>query len=156
MSSLGGFCISKHQQALDHQRLAALGYVFSASVPPYLASAASTSLKIVQSDEKLRTELGKKSEYLSELFGEVVGGCGHVGIGGAGKSPVKVVFGKDLDDEEEFLNKLRVFLLDNGVFTSIVLRPRVCLPVYVTIEHSYSDLETLSRLLFQGVRQVFV
>lgn len=57
VASVGGFCAGK-SYVIDHQRLSGLGYCFSASVPPMLASAAMESLNIMQSQtdifEKLR------------------------------------------------------------------------------------------------------
>lgn len=37
LSSVGGFCAGD-REVVDHQRLSGLGYCFSASLPPYLAT----------------------------------------------------------------------------------------------------------------------
>lgn len=37
VASIGGFCAGE-REIVDHQRLSGLGYCFSASLPPYLAS----------------------------------------------------------------------------------------------------------------------
>ena len=37
LASIGGFC-SGEREIVDHQRLSGLGYCFSASLPPYLAT----------------------------------------------------------------------------------------------------------------------
>lgn len=45
--SVGGFCAGSHQ-VVDHQRLSGAAYCFSASVVPYLATAASECLSILE------------------------------------------------------------------------------------------------------------
>lgn len=53
VASVGGFC-SGDREIVDHQRLSGLGYCFSASLPPYLASAAVAALDIIEKDGKER------------------------------------------------------------------------------------------------------
>ena len=48
LASVGGFCVG-HHEVCDHQRLCGQGYCFSASLPPYLATAAHEALDIVSS-----------------------------------------------------------------------------------------------------------
>ncbi|XP_012278806.1 serine palmitoyltransferase 1 [Orussus abietinus] len=56
MGSIGGFCVGS-SFIIDHQRLAGLGYCFSASLPPLLTAAAITSLDTLE----------KKPEILERL-----------------------------------------------------------------------------------------
>ena len=44
---MGGFCCGNHEM-VDHQRLSGLGYCFSASLPPYLATAAIGALNVLE------------------------------------------------------------------------------------------------------------
>lgn len=44
LGSVGGFCVG-HSEVCDHQRLCGQGYCFSASLPPYLATAAIEALR---------------------------------------------------------------------------------------------------------------
>lgn len=53
LGSVGGFCAGEHQ-VIEHQRINASGYCFSASLPPYLSAAAIASLEIIQSRPALR------------------------------------------------------------------------------------------------------
>ncbi|GBF89694.1 serine palmitoyltransferase [Raphidocelis subcapitata] len=46
LGSVGGFCVG-HSEVCDHQRLCGQGYCFSASLPPYLATAAIAALRIL-------------------------------------------------------------------------------------------------------------
>uniref|UniRef100_A0A383WDB8 serine C-palmitoyltransferase n=1 Tax=Tetradesmus obliquus TaxID=3088 RepID=A0A383WDB8_TETOB len=47
LASVGGFCVG-HHEVCDHQRLCGQGYCFSASLPPYLATAAAEALAILE------------------------------------------------------------------------------------------------------------
>lgn len=47
LGSVGGFCAGA-DMVVDHQRLAATGYVFSAALPPYTTVAASRALRVIE------------------------------------------------------------------------------------------------------------
>ncbi|XP_048239080.1 serine palmitoyltransferase 1-like [Haliotis rufescens] len=47
IASIGGFCCGR-KYVIDHQRLSGLGYCFSASLPPMLASAATQAISILE------------------------------------------------------------------------------------------------------------
>lgn len=49
MASIGGFCVGS-SFIVEHQRLSGLGYCFSASLPPLLATAAITALDLMERD----------------------------------------------------------------------------------------------------------
>ena len=69
MAGVGGFCAGK-SYVIDHQRLSGLGYCFSASVPPLLASAAMQSLQVMQDQpdifEKIRNNAKSLRRKLKE------------------------------------------------------------------------------------------
>jgi serine palmitoyltransferase len=48
LASVGGFCAGSHD-VCDHQRLSGSGYCFSASLPPFLATAATAALGVLRS-----------------------------------------------------------------------------------------------------------
>ncbi|KVH93801.1 Aminotransferase, class I/classII [Cynara cardunculus var. scolymus] len=56
LASEGGFCTGSNR-VVDHQRLSSSGYVFSASLPPYLASAAITAIDVIEENPQLLTKL---------------------------------------------------------------------------------------------------
>lgn len=43
LASVGGFCVGE-KEVVEHQRLSGSGYCFSASLPPFLATAASAAI----------------------------------------------------------------------------------------------------------------
>ena len=52
IGSIGGVCVGS-EEVVDHQRLSGAGYCFSASAPPFLASAAIASLKRIRNNPAL-------------------------------------------------------------------------------------------------------
>ena len=69
MASVGGFCAGK-SYIVDHQRLSGLGYCFSASVPPMMASAAIESLKEMEKDHHMFIQLRSNACHLREQLRE--------------------------------------------------------------------------------------
>ncbi len=67
MASVGGFCAGK-AYVIDHQRLSGLGYCFSASVPPMMASAAIEGLNLLERDAQMFTKLRHNAKKMRELL----------------------------------------------------------------------------------------
>ncbi|PPD76238.1 hypothetical protein GOBAR_DD26835 [Gossypium barbadense] len=72
LATEGGFCTGS-ARVIDHQRLSSSGYVFSASLPPYLASAAITAIDILEQNpdltSKLKENIGILWKGLSDIRG---------------------------------------------------------------------------------------
>merc|ERR1711970_1493523 len=60
LGSIGGFCCGP-SYIIDHQRLSGLGYCFSASLPPMLASAAIEALSVIEESPSLVLDLQQKA-----------------------------------------------------------------------------------------------
>ena len=67
VASVGGFCAGK-AYVIDHQRLSGLGYCFSASVPPMMASAAIEALSIMEGNRALFSRLRGNARRMRELL----------------------------------------------------------------------------------------
>ncbi len=67
VASVGGFCAGK-AYVIDHQRLSGLGYCFSASVPPMMASAAIEGLNIMEGNSSIFTRLRANAKKMRELL----------------------------------------------------------------------------------------
>ena len=66
IGSIGGFAVGS-SFVVDHQRLSAQGYCFSASLPPLLAAAAIEALNIMEeTNTTLFDDLMEKSRYLHQ------------------------------------------------------------------------------------------
>lgn len=63
LGTVGGFCAGEAGM-IDHQRLAATGYVFSASLPPYMTTAASKSIEIIERQPQLVAALQKNAKTM--------------------------------------------------------------------------------------------
>ena len=70
---MGGFCAGD-REIVDHQRLSGLGYCFSASLPPFLATAAVGALDVLESRAgTLLPALEQNSRLLRSRLAEVSG-----------------------------------------------------------------------------------
>ncbi|KAM5583368.1 hypothetical protein ABKV19_003324 [Rosa sericea] len=72
LAAEGGFC-TRSARVTDHQRLSSSGYVFSASLPPYLASAAITAIDVLEENPDLITKLKKNITLLWKGLSGVMG-----------------------------------------------------------------------------------
>ncbi|KAG5493347.1 hypothetical protein GH5_02090 [Leishmania sp. Ghana 2012 LV757] len=69
MGAVGGFCAGSSSM-IDHQRLAATAYVFSASLPPYITAAVSQSLAVLARDETFVANLQKHTKRMRKYLRE--------------------------------------------------------------------------------------
>lgn len=72
LGSIGGFCYGS-KQVINHQRLNASGYCFSASLPPYLAAGALVALRLLGEQPELREKLGRNAAVLRAGLASVPG-----------------------------------------------------------------------------------
>ncbi|XP_004291082.1 PREDICTED: long chain base biosynthesis protein 1 [Fragaria vesca subsp. vesca] len=72
LAAEGGFCTGS-ARVTDHQRLSSSGYVFSASLPPYLASAAITAIDVLEENPDLIMKLKKNISLLWKGLAGVTG-----------------------------------------------------------------------------------
>lgn len=160
--SVGGVCIGD-EEVIDHQRLSGAGYCFSASAPPFTASAAILSL------EALQEKSAKLLEALAICRKALYSGLKtipQIEITSDERSPI--VFARLLSEyptrtqEEEAINKIVTKCLDNGVAvvsTSHVkplmhVKPPPSIRMTVTAAHSVSDVENAVKVLKKAVGSV--
>ena len=73
VGSIGGFAVGS-SFVIDHQRLSAQGYCFSASLPPLLAAAAIEALNLMEADNtSLFETLMNKSKHLHKKLSDIKG-----------------------------------------------------------------------------------
>ncbi|KAF8413413.1 hypothetical protein HHK36_001395 [Tetracentron sinense] len=72
LATEGGFCTGS-ARVIDHQRINSSGYVYSASLPPYLASAAITSIDVLEENPDLITKLRGNIAVLWEGLSDIPG-----------------------------------------------------------------------------------
>lgn len=148
LATEGGFCTGS-ARVIDHQRLSSSGYVFSASLPPYLASAAITAIDVLEENPHLITKLEKNIATLRKGLSDVQG----LEIVSDPKSPMVFLKLKkstgslkgDLQVLEDIAERL---LKEHAVFVATSKRSildKCKLPagirLYVSAGHSETDLE---------------
>ncbi|KAG8234439.1 hypothetical protein J437_LFUL014185 [Ladona fulva] len=87
IASIGGFCAGS-SFIVEHQRLSGLGYCFSASLPPLLASAAIRALEIMEKNPQMFADLKALCQTMHESLASING----FNLQGHPDSPVKHLF----------------------------------------------------------------
>lgn len=88
IGSIGGVTIG-NEEVVDHQRLSGAGYCFSASAPPFTASAAIAALQHMEAHPKCVTRLQEKVAYMYKKLGEA--DLTHLVVTSDERSPVVVL-----------------------------------------------------------------
>uniref|UniRef100_A0A915B0A7 Serine palmitoyltransferase 1 n=2 Tax=Parascaris univalens TaxID=6257 RepID=A0A915B0A7_PARUN len=117
LASTGGFCAGR-SFVVTHQRLSGLGYCFSASLPPFLATAASEGLRIMDVEPERFQRLRDNCKMLHAGLVKALKGT-KFAVSGFELSPVQHIFYRD-DDRKVVETKLDR-LVENMFEKSIVL-----------------------------------
>jgi serine palmitoyltransferase len=96
LGSTGGFCCGT-KQITSHQRLNSSGYVFSASLPPYLAATAIASLEMIEKEPHRPESLRNKSNAFRKALGQFQNG---LIISGEENSPITHISFPLLPDQD--------------------------------------------------------
>ncbi|XP_033737233.1 serine palmitoyltransferase 1-like isoform X2 [Pecten maximus] len=94
MGTCGGFCCGK-KYVIDHQRLSGLGYCFSASLPPMLATVATEALRTMEQDPSMLTKLSHNCQQVHEKLSRIPG----IQVNGDPVAPIKHVRLEELNDD---------------------------------------------------------
>ncbi|CAD5170837.1 unnamed protein product [Musa acuminata subsp. malaccensis] len=147
----GGFCTGS-VRVVDHQRLSSSGYVFSASLPPFLASAAVSAVNYLEGNPSVLTSLRSNIALLWKGLSDVPG----LTIGSHPLSPIvflklKKSTGSSKGDLELLNNIADRMLKEDSVFivsTKRSVLDKCRLPVgirlFVSAGHSESDIRKVS------------
>ncbi|XP_068652268.1 long chain base biosynthesis protein 1b-like [Aristolochia californica] len=150
----GGFCTGSIR-VVDHQRLSSSGYVFSASLPPYLASAAITAIDMLDENPNLLRKLKENLAILWKGLTDVPG----LSIASNPLSPIIFLqlkkstgsFKSDLNLLEEItcrvLKEDSVFLVASKKSVLDKCRLPAGIRMFVSSAHSESDLLKASEAL---------
>lgn len=113
LAGIGGFCVSRHPE-LEHVRLAARPYIFTASPSPAVIAATRTALDKVIHGQALRKQLWRNIHQLYAALNEL----GYT-LGSADPGPVAAIV---LPDRESALAHW-YGLLDAGVYANLMIPP---------------------------------
>ena len=161
IGSVGGFCIGS-KQVINHQRLNAAGYCFSASLPPYLAAGALEALRLLGQRPELRTVLGQNAATLRAGLASVPGI-----LPPAGESFCPVIHVRLADTSmapaaqeallqrvcDRTLSKHRVMLVTAKYSNVDRLKPGPSIRIAVSAAHSQADMEAAARALRECLRE---
>mmetsp|Transcript_23946 Transcript_23946/g.61455 ORF Transcript_23946/g.61455 Transcript_23946/m.61455 type:complete len:496 (+) Transcript_23946:125-1612(+) len=158
MATIGGFCCGD-REICDHQRLSGAGYCFSASLPPFLATAALGALSYMEQGGQDQLEAVRRNAQLmrSKLAGSLTG----LQVTGGALDAVSPLIHLCLtqppasaDTATDTLQDVVDGCLAEGVLLSInsvsrldAARPPPSLRLAVTSEHSAADLSTAAKVL---------
>ncbi|KAL8130698.1 hypothetical protein V2J09_019853 [Rumex salicifolius] len=154
LATEGGFCTGS-ARVIEHQRLSSSGYVFSASLPPYLASAAISAIDVIEENPALMNTL---KENIALLWAELKGLQG-LEIASDPHSPIVFLrmthsSGSSKDDLKLLEDLAHQVLEEDSVLVAVSKRSihdKCRLPVgiklFVSAAHSKSDLSKASQAL---------
>ncbi|WMV54220.1 hypothetical protein MTR67_047605 [Solanum verrucosum] len=154
LATEGGFCTGS-TRVIEHQRLSSSGYVFSASLPPYLASAAVKAFDILEENPDLITKLRENINILfkglqdihgMEIMSDPLSPIVFLRLKkstGSSKSDLKLL--EDIADR--VLKEDSVFVVTSKRSTLDKCKLPVGLRLFVSAGHSESDLEKASKSL---------
>lgn len=161
VSSVGGFCCGS-SGIVFHQRLHASGYVYSASLPPLLATAAHAAFDYINGHSELPKTLLEKTK----TFIEGLNGVKGMHVRSAINSPVihleLVNRPKQRMDEEETLQAICDKALENGVHVSRAYYipeqeqypPAPSIRFYVSTAHSDEQIKTAVEVIKKAAASV--
>ncbi|GAM22010.1 hypothetical protein SAMD00019534_051850 [Acytostelium subglobosum LB1] len=115
-SSGGGFCVGD-EKVVTHQRLNCVGYVFSASLPPFLATSATKAIDLLERDPALLTKLSNNIEFIFKQLQDING----LQLFGSPLSPVLHLRVQathstgNRDQDEDLLEQIVVESLNKGL-----------------------------------------
>ncbi|GAB2294463.1 serine palmitoyltransferase component [Dionaea muscipula] len=154
LATEGGFC-SGSARTIEHQRLSSSGYVFSASLPPYLASAAISAIDVLEENPALVTKLKENVALLwaglSDLQGLEIASNPHSPIvflrlkssTGSTKSDLRVL--EDVADQ--VLRNHAVFVVTSKKSPLDKSPVPVGIKLFVSAAHTESDLQKASEAI---------
>ncbi len=173
VGSIGGFCAGAREM-VDHQRLSGLGYCFSASLPPYLASTSCAVIREWMDDSVrlrgLQKKLWANGAAFREAFGKAMGPSGRYEVLGDAASPLLHVRFRTAaaDDDEVTEQNLKMQVAveralekDKVLFTvakysklDASYRPRPSIKVALKSSLSEADARLAAKSLAQSLASV--
>ena len=178
LGSIGGVTVG-NEEVVDHQRLSGAGYCFSASCPPFTASAAIQALSQLESRPELLRRLNENKEYFHKRLTavEMNGIIPQVLVVTSDeRSPIvfmeisenaeKVLKDKSLPDDASLLEAVVQECLQNGVAMVSTARhaqeesmanevPSPAIKLTLSTVHTKEDIDQCLSTLRMAVQNVF-
>lgn len=159
LSTVGGLCMGE-KAVIDHQRLSGAGYCFSASAPPYVATAGTVNLKLLDTMKDVFPDLRSKAELnrknLLQIDGVV---CSGDNVSPLAHLRLQRSLGSELEDQL-FWVKVQAEMREHDILVDVPCyipaekqRPAPSLRVMVSTNHKKTDIEKLSTTLSTVIRE---
>jgi serine palmitoyltransferase len=158
VGSIGGITTGS-EEIVDHQRLSGSGYCFSASSPPFTATAAITSLEMMQTQPETLQQLRKNLKY---LYSKLDTFCKQkmeevLVVTSDERSPLVFLQVANISETESlnkyaFLEEVVKECVDRGVaFVAVPTEPSPAIRMSVSAVHTFMDIDTAVQVLGESV-----
>lgn len=163
IASTGGFCCGR-TFVIDHQRLSGLGYCFSASSPPLLATAALESLKIIENEPERLDNLRSMCKLMHEKLNKLT----YFRVLGQEISPIFHLIIKNPESinstASNLLQSLTNLVRQNGVVITKaaylmdqeMFPPEPSIRIAVSAHFDESDVQKIVDTIEQASKQLFI
>ncbi|KAL2714983.1 serine palmitoyltransferase 1 [Vespula squamosa] len=159
IGSIGGFCVGT-TFIVEHQRLGALGYCFSASLPPLLTTAAITAINIMENNPNIFKSLKDKCITIDNALKEVP----YIETQSFAESPLKHLYlkeKKNYSEEIKILTSISKRCIENNlaIISPTYLEtekqlPRPSLRLCVSVLLTESDIDFAISTLKKCVKEI--
>ena len=161
IGSIGGVTVG-NEEIVDHQRLSGAGYCFSASSPPFTASAAIAALNRMESHRECITRLQENVTHIYEKLGKA--DLTHLVVTSDERSPIVVLqLFKESIYEAEITSRIMHECLKRGIAVvatgqdpSSHLRTELAPAIRMTVStlHTKEDIDLAVTVLVESAKLV--
>jgi serine palmitoyltransferase len=160
LGSIGGVTVG-NEEVVDHQRLSGAGYCFSASAPPFTASAAIAALRYMESQPHVITKLQSNVKYMyQQLEQQLTKRQPKLVLTSDERSPIVVLqLERESTYEASIMNGIMQECLRRGIAivatgqdASSHLRTELapCIRLTVSTLHSHDDIDNAIEVLIES------
>lgn len=160
LGSIGGVTVG-NEEVVDHQRLSGAGYCFSASAPPFTASAAIAALDHMESNVDCIEQLHSNIEFMYHHLEKFLT---HLVVTSDERSPIIVLqLPKESEHEAEIMRGIMQECLQRGVAIVATgqdacgnLRTELAPALRITVSalHTQDDMETAVNVLQEASKAI--
>lgn len=148
LGSVGGLTVG-NEEVVDHQRLSGAGYCFSASSPPFTASAAIAALEELQTKGEILERLQKNTNMMYSKLRKALSDCSDVvSIVSDDRSPIVLL---ELNGKFSAHDVAEECLLQR--LACVAHQEPEAIRLVVSSSHTESDIEQAVAILVRAVRK---
>eukprot|EP00339_Tiarina_fusa_P005204 CAMPEP_0117018526 /NCGR_PEP_ID=MMETSP0472-20121206/14320_1 /TAXON_ID=693140 ORGANISM="Tiarina fusus, Strain LIS" /NCGR_SAMPLE_ID=MMETSP0472 /ASSEMBLY_ACC=CAM_ASM_000603 /LENGTH=496 /DNA_ID=CAMNT_0004723211 /DNA_START=415 /DNA_END=1905 /DNA_ORIENTATION=+ len=161
IGSIGGVTVG-NEEVVDHQRLSGAGYCFSASAPPFTASAAVASLKHMESNPQIIQRLQSNTEFFYQVLVKELATNNKLVVTSDEHSPIVVLqLERESKDEADIMSEIMQECLSRGVAivatgqdSSSHKRTELAPAIRITVStlHTKEDMEKAAKALVESAK----